>query len=34
MIIFKFLTVVILAFTIAACVVSGKDSAEIEENAA
>ena len=34
MIILKFLTVIILALTLAACILSGQDVAEAEEEAA
>lgn len=34
MIVFKFLTVVILALTLAACILSGQDFSEAEEEAA
>lgn len=34
MILFKFLTVVILALTLAACILSGQDVSEIEEEIA
>lgn len=34
MILFKFLTVVILALTLAACILSGQDVSEAEEEAA
>lgn len=34
MILFKFLTVVILALTLAACILSGQDVSETEEEAA